>query len=310
MKYPEYSLFLFVLLLMTGCKDDVNLKSFNQESRLVVYCFPSPGDTTYVRVTRSIPVRYYADSVQVAHVDDASVVYTVNGTPCTVTPVGRGYYRVTGHQRVGDNVSLRVSAYNAQEVSASATIPDTVAVGNIHTRWVKIKNEFSNGTSTYKQVMATFKDDASTHRYYAVRVKYQTSYTDSVDENKFIYASLNLASEPLLSPLTDIDDEFGYSNSFFGDFYIFDDASINGQTYTLHLNVRPYNGSSGPNHFYQVELISITPEYYRFMMAINQYNNDDLARNGFSQIRPTVTNVSGGLGLMGGWSTSHTQWAK
>ena len=79
MKYPEYSLFLFVLLLMTGCKDDVNLKSFNQESRLVVYCFPSPGDTTYVRVTRSIPVRYYADSVRVAHVDDASVVYTVNG---------------------------------------------------------------------------------------------------------------------------------------------------------------------------------------------------------------------------------------
>ena len=80
MKYPEYSLFLFVLLLMTGCKDDVNLKSFNQESRLVVYCFPSPGDTTYVRVTRSIPVRYYADSVRVAHVDDASVVYTVNGS--------------------------------------------------------------------------------------------------------------------------------------------------------------------------------------------------------------------------------------
>ena len=156
--------------------------------------------------------------------------------------------------------------------------------------------------------MATFTDDAATHRYYGVRVKHTASNTNIIDETRFTYSSLNIESEPLLSPLTDIDDEFGYSNNYFGNFYIFDDASINGQTYTLHLNISSYDGQWGYNHFYQVELISITPEYYRFMLALNQINNDELAKDGLSQIRPTVTNVSGGLGLLGGWSVSHTQW--
>ena len=310
MKIPRYSFLLCIILLLAGCKDDVNLNTFNQESRLVVYCFPSPGDTTYMRITRSIPVRYYADSVKVEQVDDASVVYTVNGTPCTVTPIGRGYYRITGHQHVGDNVSLHVSARNGQEVTASTAIPDTVAVGNIRMRKIKLKDKYSSSSSTYRQVMATFTDDAATHRYYGVRVKYTASNTDSIDETRFTYPSLNIESEPLLSALTDIDDEFGYSNDYFGNFYIFDDASINGQTYTLHLNIASYGGAWGSNHFYQVELICITPEYYRFMLALNQINNDELAKDGLSQIRPTVTNMSGGLGLLGGWSASHTQWIK
>lgn len=308
MKYSRYCFFLLLLLVIAGCRDKVNLNSFNQESHLVVYCFPSPGDTTYMRITRSIPVRYYADSVKVEQVDDASVVYTVNGTPCMVTPVGHGYYRITGHQRVGDNISLQVSARNSQAVSASTAIPDTVAVGHIQMREVKLKNKYSNRSDTYKQVMATFTDDAATHRYYGVRVKHTASNTNMIDETRFTYSSLNIESEPLLSPLTDIDDEFGYSNNYFGNFYIFDDASINGQTYTLHLNISSYDWQWGHNHFYQVELISITPEYYRFMLALNQINNDELAKDGLSQIRPTVTNVSGGLGLLGGWSISHTQW--
>ena len=310
MKIPRYSFLLCIILLLAGCKDDVNLNTFNQESRLVVYCFPSPGDTTYMRITRSIPVRYYADSVKVEQVDDASVVYTVNGTPCTVTPIGRGYYRITGHQRVGDNVSLHVSARNGQEVTASTAIPDTVAVGNIRMRKIKLKDKYSSSSSTYRQVMATFTDDAATHRYYGVRVKHTASNTNIIDETRFTYPSLNIESEPLLSALTDIDDEFGYSNDYFGNFYIFDDASINGQTYTLHLNISSYDGQWGDNHFYQVELICITPEYYRFMLALNQINNDELAKDGLSQIRPTVTNMSGGLGLLGGWSASHTQWIK
>ena len=310
MKYIRYCLFLLLLLTIASCKDEVNLNSFKQESKLVVYCFPSPGDTTYLRVTRSIPVRYYADTVRIAHVDDASVVYTVNGTPCTATPVGQGYYRIVGQQRVGDNISLRVSAPNAQEVLATTTIPDTVAVTNIRVKPIEIKTDDSTEPESFMQVMATFTDDASTHRYYAVRVKCTTSATNSINEADFIYPNIHTESEPLLSPLTDIDDQFGFSNSFYDDFNIFDDTSINGQTYTLRLNIRPFVGPSWLNVFYQVELISITPEFYHFMTAINQYNNNELAQNGLSQIRPTVTNISGGLGLLGAWSTSHTQWAR
>lgn len=310
MKYIRYCLFLLLLLTIAGCKDEVSLNSFKQESKLVVYCFPSLGDTTYLRVTRSIPVRYYADTVNIEHVDNASVVYAVNGTPYTATPIGQGYYRIVAPQRVGDNITLRVSAPNAEEISAKTTIPDTVAVTNIRIRSVEVKTEGSSEPDTYTQVMATFTDDASTHRYYAVRVKCTTSATESINETNFVCPNIYTESEPLLSPLTDIDNQFGFHNNFYDDFYIFDDSSINGQTYTLRLNVNPFVGPTWVNVFYQVELISITPEFYHFMTAINQYNNNELAQNGLSQIRPTVTNISGGLGLLGAWSTSHTQWAR
>lgn len=310
MKYSAYCIFLFLTLLVSGCKDDASLESFRQESKLVVYSFPTIGDTTYIHVTRSVPIRDYADSVQLHGVDHATVVYTVNDVPCPVTSLGNGYYRVTGHQRAGDNVTLRVKDGSADEVTAHVAIPDTVAVSEVSIRDVKLFDEYSSTPEPFNQISVTFTDDAATHSYYAVRVKQSLSYGDTVDESKVSYVPLDTWSESLLSSLSDIDSEFGFSDDYFANFYIFDDTDINGRTYTLHLNVSPYVGLPVDNVFYQVELMRITPEFYHFMQALNQIENDELARGGLSQIRPTVTNVAGGLGLVGGWNGARTEWIK
>ena len=344
-----------VTLALASCKDEVTLTTLSDTPRLVVYCMPTVGDTTYIGVSRSIPIKAYNDSVKVTVVSDARISYSVDGRQLQAEPMGKGFYRVVGRQQAGDRVSLSVEADGMAPVSASTVIPDTVAVGNLQVAEnipVYIPDE--GQSRRFDQVMATFTDDPATRCYYAVRVRVKhyrgsaTGYTDGghsiyyfydyadyvqkrdqlsrdsarveFRDSIYTYPEVNTQSEPLLMPPTEIDDNFGFSNSFYGNLYIFDDATINGATYTLHLNVNPSSSASYHDpetgyvysydfaRAYQVELLRITPEYYRFMRSLNELDNNEMARSGLSQIRPMQSNVMGGLGLVGGWNTGRTGW--
>ncbi len=51
----------FILLLFTlvSCKDDISINTINNNEKMVVYCFPTESDTTYMQVERSVPVKKY-----------------------------------------------------------------------------------------------------------------------------------------------------------------------------------------------------------------------------------------------------------
>jgi hypothetical protein len=343
-----------LLLLLTGCKDDIDISTLSNREKMVVYCMPTVSDTTYIFVSRSIPVKSYNDSVKISTVDNAHIQYAVNGEKRDVEHIGKGYYRVVGKQQAGDQVTLGVSAEGLESVSGTTAIPEIVPVSDISVRNVSVyDNEYDNKRDL-TQVTATFTDNAATRDYYAVRVKvkhydgyakvcnkegwtteYFSTYEDFLsrkDEKKedsvelvfadsaYSYPRVETQSEDLLMPVGSVDDFFGFSNDFFGNLCIFDDSAINGMTYTLHLNVDRYltftiyddeaHRATDYNFAkaFQVELLRISPDYYRFLRAINDVDNNDLARAGFSQIRPMESNVIGGLGLLGGWNTGKTAW--
>ena len=340
-----------LLLLLAGCKDDISLSTLSNQEKMVVYCMPTTSDTTYIFVSRSIPVKSYNDSVKISTVDNARIEYAVNGEKRDVEHIGKGYYRTVGRQAAGDRVMLAVSAEGMESVSATTSIPETVPVGDISVSDVTVYDNEYESTKAFAQVTATFTDNAATRDYYAVRVKIKhyrgaaTMYKDGQriayynDYNRFLiekdqidhdsasveftdsaytYPKIETQSEELLMPASPIDNNFGFTNSFFGYLCIFDDTAISGKTYTLHLNVDRrnsitlYNNGYAANYefakAYRVELLRISPEYYNFLRALNDVENNELARAGFSQIRPMESNVAGGLGLLGGWNTDTTAW--
>jgi hypothetical protein len=345
--------FLPFLLLLLSCQDEVSLDDLGKAEKMVVYCFPTASDTTYIRICRSVPIKNYADSVKLLSIDSAAVIYSVNQQQRSVEALGNGYYRVIGKQKIGDKISLQASAEDVPTIHATTVIPDTVAIGDIQVKNVSVYNSNYQQTEKYDQVSATFTDDAHSHNYYAVRVRLKfyrgrvlgyyghgtgiaefsnlqyyednknTEQWDSVrvelTDSTYTYPEIHTQDENLLIPMSDIDEDFGFSNNFFGNFYIFDDASIRGKTYTLHLNISKnesyayYNESGWSVEYnfskaFQVELFRISPKYYRFLQSLNEINNNELARNGFSKIRPTATNIDGGFGVMGGWNMAKTQW--
>ena len=85
MIYRAFSLMLLCLALVS-CKDDFDIQKLQDHSRLVVYCFPTEGDTTLVSVAKSLPVASVKGNVDILSREkvDAHIIYKVNGVEQTV----------------------------------------------------------------------------------------------------------------------------------------------------------------------------------------------------------------------------------
>ena len=342
-----------------SCKDEFSVSNLPEaKAKLVVYCMPSTADTTYITVSRSIPLKQYNATQKNVLIDDAAISYQLNGQTMPVTALGNGRYRVVGKQKAGDKVQLRVEAQGLEAVEASTEIPQAIGISHLATRMVRMKEDPSSNVKDFLQLQATFTDPAETHDYYAVCVRRKMlrnfhvacyrnmggemqivrvyfDYDEYLEDRKHnqwdstsieyqydnFHVPITTASEPLLNPLSDIDDDFDFSSEFYQNFYIFDDATINGKTYTLHLNIEPfvratnmsdeaakelkrlYNIEEGV----EVELYHITPAYYRFLQALNDVSNNSLAQAGLSNIRTTHSNVRNGMGICAGFNVQKRQ---
>ncbi len=345
---------LFLALSVMSCKDEFSVSNLpDAKAKLVVYCMPSTADTTYITVSRSIPLKQYNTTEKNVMIDDAVISYQLNGQTRTVTALGNGRYRVVGQQKAGDKVQLRVEAQGLEAVESSTEIPQPIGISNITTRMVRMKRDPSANVEDFLQLQATFTDPAETHDYYAVRVKkrkvqnlYVACYRKIDGEMALVrsyyyydeymqarnliewdsvavkyqydnrYTPIITTSEPLLNPLSDIDDDFDFSSDFYQNFYIFDDATINGKTYTLHLNIEPVvrtldvsdraaaelKERYGIEEGIELEFYRITPAYYRFLQALNDVSNNSLAQAGLSNIRTTYSNVQNGMGICAGFN--------
>ena len=142
--------FLLLSLVLVSCKDDFDISKLQDTSRLVVYCFPTVGDTTLVIVTKSVPVataKGERDKLCRQPVD-AHIIYKVNGVECPVKRIASidearqfsffmydepyqemiGQYYAIGKQNEGDDVMVEVSADGFQPVSAATYIPHSVNI--------------------------------------------------------------------------------------------------------------------------------------------------------------------------------------
>lgn len=276
----------------------------------------------------------------------ARVSYLLNGNRQEVGyHTARQRYFVTCRHQPCDQVEIAVEAEGLPSASAKTTVPGAVPIEIGHVTSVKDFDTDYYEMRDFDQVQAAFTDPAETNDYYAVRVLmmclhgfaeggiytdeenttwYTSDYDDylrlrsehpeaswtwTVTDTTYVYPEISTRNEPLLLPLTDLDEDFGYESLFYDDLYIFSDKSINGQNYTLHLNI-DQRYQEGFMQQYQVRLYRLTPEYYRFLQSVNALANNELATIGFSQMAPTFTNVNRGIGVVGAFNRSETIWKK
>ncbi len=182
-----------VCLAFVSCKDDFDVEKLQDSPRLVVYCFPTEGDTTLIAVTKSLPIASFKGDkdVQSHEKVDAHIIYKVNGVECPVKRIENkqeaqlfteskndwalenlvGQYYAVGKQKEGDKVSLEASAEGCSTVSASTYIPGKV---NVKLGEVRLEEKSTDGDSYVDKLEASFQDDASAEDYYFVKVKYKS----------------------------------------------------------------------------------------------------------------------------------------
>ncbi|MBQ9357844.1 MAG: DUF4249 domain-containing protein [Prevotella sp.] len=299
-----------IFATLCGCKDSFDLDTLQNPPKLVVYCFPSDADTTYISVTNSVGVKKFTDTRKIANLADARVSYTVNGESREVKPLDNGMFYVVGSHAPGDAVDIRVEHDDFAPVTAQTTVPLPAAVELKSVRTVREYDSYWMETREFHQLLATFTDPAATADYYAVRVLLKGF--DISGDSATVWPKVETLDEPLLHGISDIDEDFGYENNFYGDLCIFSDQDINGQTYTLHLDIETKAGL--PDYKldwqYQVVLFKISPEYYRFLKSINDVENNELAQGGFAQLTPTFTNIHSGAGVLGAYTRAFSTWCR
>lgn len=309
-------LLIFTISLFTSCTDSMDINDIQSDSRLVMYCFPSCGDTTIIQLSRSIPVNNSTFGASVA-VNSANISYKINGTQIPVhlhkasdnyqytdTESSSLYYAI-GKHAVGDKIEIQASATDTRSVSSSTTIPSMPIIGKIDTL------NLQQGWNRYFMIHMTFTDDANTEDFYAVRVIERdidkNDYSAPYDTSLYISA-INTDEEPLLNKLSEVDTDFGFTDNYYHNFYIFNDKQINGSTYTMHLKINNNNYSNNRSTSYKLQFFKLTHEYYKFIKTLNNTNGNDLAEYGFSPVTPIFNNVKSGFGVMGGYNMVETQW--
>ena len=291
---------------LTACTDHFDLDALHNTSRLVVYCFPSQADTTYISVSNSVGVSKATDTRKANLLRDARVSYSVNGQPRPVQQLADGTCFVTGGHQAGDRVTLLAEHDGYGSAEASTTVPQATAVELRQVRTITEYDASWGDTREFCQIAATFTDPAESTDYYAVRVGISSDETTAPTS---LWATISVGDEPLLNRLSAIDEDFGFENNFYQDIYFFTDKDINGRQYTLHLNIAtsqlPHRRD---NPRLQVVLYRLTPDYYLYLKSINDIENNELAQGGFAQLTPVYCNVSGGLGLVGAYWAAHSEW--
>lgn len=316
---------------MTSCKDSFDIDTLHEEALLAVSCLPSQADTTWIELTHTIPV---AKGAQAARYDDymevvgAHIIYKVNGEERPVgwkpfpknrwgEKLGSDRYYVVGSHQPGDRVEVGVETDGYPTVRSATTVPQPLPIdlrSVVHTR---VFDAVSGSTHNVIRLTATITDPAETADYYALRLRskhyFERSDGSQLVDSLYLSSRILASTEPLLQLVTSLDDDFGFSGDYYQDFPIFTDQHINGQTYTLHLDMLENMAYKFSQHEcapaqYQVQLYHLSPEFYRYVKSINDIDNNNLAQRGLSMLLPTYTNVSGGVGILGAYWMTESGW--
>ena len=181
-KITKFTLLSVLGLSFASCDDEFDINRLHDEPQLLVYCFPTEGDSTVVEVFRTVPVDTKGDY---SFLVDAQVTYRVNGREVPVRritgddcarlsvdpdkPVERleGQYCALATQKAGDRIEVEVHADGLPTATAATTIPRKVEA-RIDGVVPDVKN--ADDYHSCNRMSATFKDDGSAKDYYMVRI--------------------------------------------------------------------------------------------------------------------------------------------
>lgn len=308
-------IYLSILAFCNACSYHFDIEEMGENPKLVIYSFPGNQDTTFIQVSKSIPVSSKQD--QQTALSGAKITFCVNGKEKEVqyaeegsTSMPQACNYVLGKFYPGDRIEIKAEAENLPAVSSRTEIPAFFPLKQFNL----VKKLDSYGKKII-QFQISLQDDPSEINYYGVIIEKMSDYSGSYYIRNLTL--LNTEEEPLLHQTGALDDLLlGDSYDTYGGMYIFSDNKINGKEYTLRLND---NNSYEPNSdyldgtrwsrfYYRVTVFGLSADYYLYAKNILDLRNNELGRYGLSPIRPSYTNIQNGLGLLGGYSMEQSEW--
>lgn len=301
MKYFNLILIGVVAYILTACSSFYEghfVVLEGTQNDLVIGCFIQ--DTTHkIKVTMDRTRGDLASLRDTTKIHDAQIRLSLNGQVLqnrTFYPVylynsELGYYELDLNQpfealtQEGDRLDLEIITPNFEPIRATQILPSKVSIDS-----VGYEEDVSRTANLDVQDLFSFTltDPVAEENYYWLQVEYETTdyYDTIVDINTGVWGNLQ-SFDPII-------DDYG----------LFSDAEINGQTYTVNILASSFKNPS-PEFTIKYKLHSITKELYHYLQSYHlQYT---ASQNPFSQPVVINSNIEGGIGAFGIYTTSEME---
>lgn len=305
---PLYVSAILLTFMLTSCEKVVEFEGEITEPYMVMVSKPNTENPWKVRLTES---RFFLYDDTIATIKNANVSIEVNGrTPNNVvTNHGNGMYDLGYTPQPGDSLTLHVSVPEKGTMEAGCRIPQRPVISNISctydtTHYIDYypdTTEYVTGSITVK---FTLDDPADEANFYMLRlltpvrhyVPSSNSY-DTVYDYQYITVDDNVLFD--MDAVGDLFDIGSSDNR--GTRVLFADERINGQAHTITFT---YDAFSLMNYGCYIELYSISRDLYLFEKTLEAAENLDEFSGLISEPVQIHSNVTGGLGILGGSSVT------
>lgn len=283
----SHILYAAVMIFITACESDVDIKPPEFEQKLVVTGFISPSDTlTFIEV--SINRRLYGELGAEGSVGNLSGVISDGTTETELTPtkisIGNQPHTITRSGFVLDHNKLRIepgktyslSVNTDKGLSASATCKVPAE------RSFEVKADTFSVPSRYEwdpesrrlDIKATLRDIPGEENYYRLRFKILSYFHD--DMRGVTLSEFQIREDYMLS-----------------------DKSMDGKEITVKTDSGLNFITDADSSFAVVYIYNLEKSYYRYHESLKNQSRGD---NPFSEATPVYSNINGGLGVF----TSYT----
>lgn len=296
---------LFTLVLVS-CTKYLDFEGEGATPRLVMNGLMYADSVFVVHLSNSVG---YVDNLSIEKLTNGEVqVFNAEGNLIeTLFHDGDGRYIGTQTAQAGQRYTITAEHAGFGSITANDRIPSPVTITSVDTFSVASSGNTEFGTYSL-HVSFTIDDPAATENYYSVEaLQYEDYYIEYVfnpDLNTFepdtiwidnpAYFRMSMVTtDPILINETPT----GIAETeAFGNIFLFTDAVFNGSSRTITFRMENYN----PGSDYVIRLSSLSHDFFRYQRTLDRYDYS----NGDPFAEPVLifTNVSGGLGILGGTS--------
>ena len=301
---PIYLTALLLTFVLTSCEKVIEFDGDETESYMVMISKPESDSPWKVRLTES---RFFLYGDTIATIKDASVSIEVNGRTLNsnITNHGNGMYDLGYTPQQGDSLTLRVTTPNKGTMMAGCRIPHKPIISQAsctydtthYTEYYPDTVQSINGDITVK---LTLEDPAEETNYYMLRMRMPSTnynYTTESYDTIWRYNRINV-NDNVLFDMDATNELFDIgSQDYYGTQILFTDERINGQTHTITFNTSIYGLEAGHP---LVEVFSISRDRYLYEKSLQAAGEQDMFINLISEPVQIHSNVTGGLGILGG----------
>ncbi len=301
---PQYLAALLLILTLSACEKVIEFDGDETQGYLVMISKPDTENSWKVRLTES---RFFLSEDTISSIKNAALEITVNGvvTPTTVTNCGKGLFDLGYTPQPGDSLTLQVTVPGKGTMSAGCRIPSQPVVSSVSctydtTHYISSSldsTEMADGTT---KVAFTLHDPADETNYYLLRVLMPTleyCYDDYTYDTAWVYQNIQV-DDNVIFDMEGTDDLFGFgSEEYYGDEVLFTDERINGQSHTINLEFY-LNGVVGEKCY--LEVLAVGRDRYLFERTLAAARRQDTFTRLISEPVQIHSNVTGGLGILGG----------